>query len=82
MVVRKPVPGPTVEAGGVKALSFGQFRLYFTQYTVDLIKPTSETYKSFVSERDRLRALSKAAPLKTSEVLDLSVAQIRCTRIR
>jgi tetratricopeptide (TPR) repeat protein len=73
----KPVPGPTVEAGGVKPLSFGQFRLYFTQYTVDLIKPTSEVYKGFVAERDRLRTLSKRAPLKTSEALDLSVALIR-----
>ena len=37
----KPVPGPTIEDGKVKPLSFGQFRLYFTQYTVDLIKPAS-----------------------------------------
>ncbi len=73
----RPVPGPTVEAGGVKPLSFGQFRLYFTQYTVDLIKPGSQVYKGFVAERDRLRALSKRAPLKTEEALDLSVALIR-----
>ncbi len=74
----KLVPGPTVEAdGSVKPLSFGQFRLYFTLYTVDLINPKSETSKSYVAERDRLRALAKKGTLKSSEALDLSVLLMR-----
>ncbi len=73
----KPVPGPTIEDGKVKPLSFGQFRLYFTQYTVDLIKPTSPLYKTFVADRDKLQALSKKAPLKVADALDLSVLLMR-----
>ncbi len=74
----KLVPGPTVEPdGSVTPLSFGQFRLYFTLYTVDMINPKSETYKSYVAERDRLRALAKKGTLKAAETLDLSVALMR-----
>jgi hypothetical protein len=73
----KPVPGPTIEGGVVKPLSFGEFRLYFTQYTVDLIKPSSPLYISFVADRDKLQASAKRGALKTPDALDLSVLLMR-----
>ena len=57
----KPVPGPTVDGNAIKPLSFGQFKEYFTLYTVDILDPKSGTYKTFVADRDRLRALASAA---------------------
>ena len=73
----KPVPGPTLEGTTIKPLSFGQFREYFTFYTVDILDQKSATYKSFVAERDRLRILAKRGTLTSSDALDLSVALMR-----
>jgi tetratricopeptide (TPR) repeat protein len=73
----KFVPGPTVEADGVKAMSFGQFRQALSQFTVDLIKPNSEVTNEYRRERDRLVALAKKGALTTAQALDLSVIHMR-----
>jgi tetratricopeptide (TPR) repeat protein len=73
----KAVPGPGVDGSTIKPLSFGQFREYFTFYTVDILDPKSSTYKAIVGDRDRLRALAKRGTLTTPDALDLSVALMR-----
>ena len=73
----KPVPGPGVEGSTIKPLSFGQFKEYFTLFTVDILDTKSGTYKSFVADRDRLRALAKRGPLTAPDALDLSVGLMR-----
>src|SRR5437763_877527 len=73
----KPVPGPTIENGVVKPLSFGQFRQYFTLYTVDMINRVSPTYKGVLAESERLQKLARSGSLTTPDALDLSVALIR-----
>jgi tetratricopeptide (TPR) repeat protein len=73
----KAIPGPTIENGVVKPLSFGQFRQYFTLYTVDMINPASPTYKGFLAESERLQKLARTGTLTTPDALDLSVGLIR-----
>jgi tetratricopeptide (TPR) repeat protein len=73
----KPVPGPTIENGVVKPLTFGQFRQYFTLYTVDMINPASPTYKAFLADSRNLQELARLGRLTTPYALDLSIALIR-----